>query len=124
MTNISAGQKRSWDGVEHETKRPREREEPKDWRDVHLRSPARKPPNSRQQNGRRSPDRHDGGSRRGAHSNGRRRRDLNYRRSSDYSHSRDELYAGRDDRRRRDHGRSRSPPRRDRSPDEEKEEGE
>src|ERR1700722_16799648 len=48
MTNISSGSKRSWDGVEVESsKRQREREEPRDWRDVHLKSPRRNPPTNR-----------------------------------------------------------------------------
>lgn len=40
MTNVSAGFKRPWDGVEQDShKRQKDREEPKDWRDVHLKSP-------------------------------------------------------------------------------------
>lgn len=41
MTNVNSGFKRAWDGIENEPhKRPRSREEPKDWKDVHLRSPT------------------------------------------------------------------------------------
>jgi len=47
MTNTSSGHKRTWDGVEVEShKRSRDRE-PRDWRDVHLRSPNNKSPISR-----------------------------------------------------------------------------
>lgn len=44
---MSSGSKRAWDGVEAESlKRSRDRE-PRDWRDVHLRSPRAKSPVSR-----------------------------------------------------------------------------
>ncbi|KAF8635728.1 hypothetical protein AX15_000344 [Amanita polypyramis BW_CC] len=43
MTNVNSGFKRTWDGAENEPhKRPRSWEEPKDWKDVHLRSPSNK----------------------------------------------------------------------------------
>ncbi|KIL68448.1 hypothetical protein M378DRAFT_120517, partial [Amanita muscaria Koide BX008] len=43
MTNVSSGIKRTWDGVENEpNKRSRSREEPKDWKDVHLKPPSNK----------------------------------------------------------------------------------
>jgi hypothetical protein len=46
MTNVNSGYKRTWDGVENDAhKRPRSHGElPRDWRDVHLTSPARKAP--------------------------------------------------------------------------------
>lgn len=73
MTNVSSGSKRTWEGVDNESyKKQREREEPKDWREVHLRSPARKTSASR----RHSADRRgDGGRRRGGDSDYRRTND-------------------------------------------------
>ncbi|PPR05163.1 hypothetical protein CVT26_012249 [Gymnopilus dilepis] len=127
MTNVPSGQKRSWDGADHEAnKRPRDREEPKDWRDVYLKSPGRKSSSGRSNNyDRRSPGRHD--SRRRHHSPGRRRRDPDFRRTSDY-HDRvkEDRNSGNVDRRRDDYARSKSPPRRtrSRSRSEEREEGE
>jgi serine/threonine-protein kinase PRP4 len=40
MTNLSSGFKRPWDGETYSHKK-RPREEPRDWRDVHLKSPRR-----------------------------------------------------------------------------------
>lgn len=74
MTNVNSGYKRTWDGVENDTnKRSRGHgDSPRDWRDVHLKSPAHKapPPSIRHS----STDRRDEGS---------RRRD-DHRRGSDY----------------------------------------
>jgi serine/threonine-protein kinase PRP4 len=77
MTNISSGSKRPWDGVESDAyKRHREREEPRDWRDVHLKSPSsRKAPRRGSVDRRVSSDY-------GSH--GRHSRGLERRRSSDY----------------------------------------
>ncbi|RDB19227.1 Serine/threonine-protein kinase prp4 [Hypsizygus marmoreus] len=70
MTNVNSGHKRSWDGADHDShKRPRE--EPRDWRDVHLKSPSRKPPPP---SGRRDSVEKRGG-------DGRRREHEDYRRS-------------------------------------------
>lgn len=88
MTNMCSGSKRSWDGVEAEShKRPRERDEPKDWRDVHLKSPRRK-----------IPIRRDNLDRRGSDYGGHGRSKGVDRRSSDY---------GRDKARREDRDRER-----------------
>ncbi|KAG5637187.1 hypothetical protein H0H81_005444 [Sphagnurus paluster] len=48
MTNVNSGHKRSWDGADYGSHK-RAREEPKDWRDVHLKAQGRKnsPGNSR-----------------------------------------------------------------------------
>ncbi|KAF9481290.1 kinase-like protein [Pholiota conissans] len=114
MTNVSSGQKRSWDGAENEAKkRPRDRDEPKDWRDVHLKSPGRKPSSGRHHGsdrGRRSPARHD--SRRGGNSSSHRRRDADHRHERYPNDDRD---SGRSTRRLDDNIRSKSPPRRTRS---------
>jgi serine/threonine-protein kinase PRP4 len=50
MTNsVNSGHKRSWDGIDHDhdahkRRRGNEESQPKDWRDVHLKSPSRKAP--------------------------------------------------------------------------------
>ncbi|KAF8990266.1 hypothetical protein BDQ17DRAFT_389600 [Cyathus striatus] len=87
----SCGYKRSHDNSEvidvHRDKRPKSREEPKDWRDVYLSSPGRKPQPARTRrdsserlcSGERNWDR--GRERRGDYS---RRRDSDYRRTRDY----------------------------------------
>lgn len=47
MTNASAGLKRSWEGHAAEShSHKRHRDEPRDWRDVHLKSPTDKPSKS------------------------------------------------------------------------------
>ena len=51
MTNTPSGSKRTWDGS-HDTeqqgrKRARDKDDPKDWRDVHLSEDRRKPPSNR-----------------------------------------------------------------------------
>ena len=67
MTNLSSGSKRSWDG-QGEPHRKRHREEPRDWRDVHLKSPRHFGGGSRT-------SRRDGGeSRRGEYDRGGSRR--------------------------------------------------
>jgi serine/threonine-protein kinase PRP4 len=89
MTNISSGSKRPWDGVESDPyKRHRERDEPRDWRDVHLKSPS----------GRKAPKR-EGVDRRGHSDYGpynRHSRGLERKRSGDYGKDR----ARKDDRER------------------------
>ncbi|KAI0074693.1 kinase-like protein [Panus rudis PR-1116 ss-1] len=76
MTNVSSGSKRAWEGGYDSSssshKRPRERDDPRDWRDVHLRSP--KSP-------RRSSGRRDSVDRREYRG---RSREYDHRRSSDY----------------------------------------
>ncbi|KAF9032940.1 kinase-like domain-containing protein [Panaeolus papilionaceus] len=131
MTNVSSGQKRSWEGSENgSNKRYRDKEEPKDWRDVHMRSPARKPPLSSKYHGsdRRSPSYYD--NRRGSDSSSRKRKDSDYYRSSEFResrHGRDDRDSGRRERHRVEDV-SRSPRRRGRSTDkkadDEREEGE
>ncbi|KJA15191.1 hypothetical protein HYPSUDRAFT_1070098 [Hypholoma sublateritium FD-334 SS-4] len=125
MTNVSSGQKRSWDGVENEAnKRARDRDEPKDWRDVYLKSPGRKPPSGsggKYASDRRSPSSRD--TRKNGTASAQRRRESDHRRPKD---------TGRNSYRRDASGRSRSPARRPRSysrsrgdsPRDEREEGE
>ncbi|KAF8889812.1 hypothetical protein BD779DRAFT_303235 [Infundibulicybe gibba] len=103
MTNVSSGSKRTWDGVEGEGyKRQRGREEPRDWRDVHLKTDHRKT----------LPSRHDSADRRD--NDGRKRSEPEYRRSSDYG--KDKIRRGdgerskRDDSRRRDYIRTSTSP--------------
>ncbi|KAI0648515.1 hypothetical protein C8Q79DRAFT_1008829 [Trametes meyenii] len=43
MANVSSGSKRAWDGLNDADSHKRPREDPRDWRDVHLESPRRKP---------------------------------------------------------------------------------
>ena len=134
MTNISSGSnKRALEGdsgyeAESRNKRPREREreDPRDWREVHLRSPreALSEGGSRREDGR--SDRRDSA-----------RREIDHRRPADYGRSRDrrdDRDRDRDYRPRRDVSGKRTPPTRDHlSPvlsnghskdDSEKEEGE
>ena len=119
MTNVTAGQKRSWNDSETEAnKRPRDKEEPKDWRDVHLKSPERNLPSVKQhRHDRRSPGRNDGGTRRRSDSVGRRRREAEYSRYD--RHPEDEYDLAKGDRRREEPARSQS-----RMVEDEKEEGE
>jgi serine/threonine-protein kinase PRP4 len=123
MTNVTAGQKRSWDDSEAEAnKRPREKEEPKDWRDVYLKSPERNLPNVKQyRHDRRSPGRNDGGARRRSDSIGRRRREPEYRRTSDHHdrYPKEDRDLGKNNRRREEPSRSHSS-----RVEDEKEEGE
>jgi len=125
MTNVTAGHKRSWDDSETgANKRPREKEEPKDWRDVYLNSPERNPPTVQQyRHDRRSPVHNDGGARRRSDSVGRRRREADYRRTSDHydRYPRDDRDLGRTDRRREEPAGSHSSSHR---VEDEKEEGE
>ncbi|EGN96450.1 hypothetical protein SERLA73DRAFT_186186 [Serpula lacrymans var. lacrymans S7.3] len=92
MTNLSAGSKRVWDGYDSESrKRPRDREEPRDWRDVHLKSPRRKTESRRD-----STDRRDSG-----HG---RPRDYDQRKYGDNNREKDKRDdRERDSRSRRDH---------------------
>ncbi|KAF8162657.1 kinase-like domain-containing protein [Crassisporium funariophilum] len=122
MTNVTSGQKRSWDGSENEAnKRPRDRDEPKDWRDVHLKSP--RPPPVRQHNERRSPGRGRGGD-----SGGSRRRNGDHSRRANDSRGKHAKEASKIERRKDERDRSRSTSRRQRSRsrsvEDEKEEGE
>jgi serine/threonine-protein kinase PRP4 len=121
MTNVTAGQKRSWNDSETEAnKRPRDKEEPKDWRDVYLKSPERNLPSAKQyRHDRRSPGRNDGGTRRRSDSVGRRRRDAEYSRYD--RHPKDECDSAKTDRRREEPARSHSS---SRLVEDEKEEGE
>jgi serine/threonine-protein kinase PRP4 len=124
MTNTPSGSKRTWDesydAEQHRRKRARDKDDPRDWRDVHLNEDRRKS------------------------SSNRRDRDGRSRHERDYKHERDHrpshrsdhrssvpLDYGRDDR----YSRSTHSPRRDRdmrasesqklpAPDSEKEEGE
>ena len=109
MTNVTAGQKRSWDDSETEAnRRPRDKEEPKDWRDVYLKSPARNlPPVKQYRYDRRSPGRSDGGARRRCDSVGRRRREPEYRSYYD-RYSKDDRDLSRNDRRQEEPARSHS----------------
>ena len=103
MTNVTAGQKRPWDDSEAgANKRPRDKEEPKDWRDVYLKSPERNLPSVRQhRHDRRSPGHSDGGARKRSDSAGRRRREPEHRRTSDHydRYPKDNRDLGRHDRR-------------------------
>jgi len=96
MTNsVNSGYKRSWDGDHDDRKRRRSNEDsqPRDWRDVYLKSPPRKvPPSVPSIIDRRS-------------SEGGRRRD-EYRRSSDSGREKERERGRRDDRD-RDHERDR-----------------
>lgn len=123
MTNIASGQKRSWEGVETEAnKKPRDRGEGLDWRDVHLKSSSRKPPGRPHGYDRRSPDYYDSAGRRGTDISGRGRRSSDYRRQNDSY--------GKNDRHKHNYHSSRSPQRnagihpQGSRVDEEKEEGE
>ena len=122
MTNVTAGQKRSWNDLETEAnnKRPRDKEEPKDWRDVYLKTPERNLPSVKQyRHDRRSPGRSDGGTRRRSDSVGRRRRESEYSRYD--RHPKDESDLAKTDRRREESVRSHSS---SRLVEDEKEEGE
>ena len=112
MTNTPSGSnKRPLEGssrydAEYQNKRPRERErdEPKDWREVHLRSPrsaGKQPSGSKREEG--GADRRDYG-----------RRDADYRRAADSGRGRDrrddrDRDRDRDYHSRRDSSRKRSP---------------
>ncbi|PFH53527.1 hypothetical protein AMATHDRAFT_54690 [Amanita thiersii Skay4041] len=87
MTNLNSGSKRAWDGVDSDSsKRARGREDYRDWKDVHLRTPSRRSSTER----RHSRDR-DLDSRRTSYDRryDRRDRDLDHRRSTDYGRGRD-----------------------------------
>ena len=119
MTNVTAGQKRSWNDLETEANR-RPREEPKDWRDVYLKSPERNLPSVKQyRHDRRSPGRNGGSTRRRSDSIGRRRREAECSRYD--RHPKDECDLTKLERRREESGRSDSS---SRFVEDEKEEGE
>jgi len=121
MTNIASGQKRSWEEVEIEANK-RASKDGRDWRDVHLKSPSRKPSGRGYGYDRRIPGYHDGNGRRGGQTSSR---SSNPRRQDDVyeKYSKDDCHKG-------DHHRSRSPERRGNSQsstpriEDEKEEGE
>ena len=121
MTNVTAGHKRSWNDSETESnKRARDKEEPKDWRDVYLKSPERNLPSVKQyRHDRRSPGRSDGGTRRRSDSVGRRRREPEYSRYD--RHPKDECDFAKTDHRREEPARLHSS---SRPVEDEKEEGE
>src|SRR5277367_4446838 len=96
MTNISSESKRSWDALDAEPhKRLRNREEPKDWRDVHLKSPRRNNPASGRVIDRRTTGEYSGSGRR---SPDHRRKNKHSRVSRD--RDREEGYTRRSDSRR------------------------
>jgi serine/threonine-protein kinase PRP4 len=86
MTNVNSGFKRAWDGTEIEPhKRPRSREEPKDWKDVHLRSPTNRVTSDRRHTRDYDSDRRAGPDRRPD----RRDRDSDYRRTAEHGRAQD-----------------------------------
>lgn len=86
MTNVNSGFKRAWNGTENEPqKRPRSREEPKDWKDVHLRSPTTRVVPDRRHTRDHDSDRRVGLDRRPD----RRDRDSEYRRTAEHGRIRD-----------------------------------
>src|SRR3954471_20308676 len=94
MTNVSAGSKRSWDGVvEPSSYHKRSREEPRDWRDVHLKSPGHTGHTTRVEGV---------GSRRGGEEYSAHRRGGDYGRGGNFGRGSD---YGRDRSRREDRGR-------------------
>lgn len=96
MTNVSSGSKRSWEGNEASSnKRAREKEDPRDWKDVHLSSPKRREDRRRHDYRDEHRDEHHSRSREHDH----------YRRSGDYR-DRDRR-EGRDRDRERDRARDR-----------------
>lgn len=86
MTNVSSGSKRPWDGGHEQSSHKRSRDDARDWRDVHLRSPRRPSPHRR----------------RDSRDRGGRNRDFDRHRSADYGRDRDR---DRRDDRDRDRGR-------------------
>lgn len=78
MTNVPSGSKRPWDGTPEKDLHKRPREESRDWRDVHLRSPRGKPPT----------DKRDGVDKRRVDYRARGR-DRGHKRSRDFSRERD-----------------------------------
>ena len=109
MTNVSSGSKRAWEGNNDAESHKRPREDTRDWRDVHLDSPRRKPP----------PGRRDTEDRDRRASGGRPPRAGDYRprsRERDYDRRRPSRERGRDRRDDRDRDRDRERDRdRDRS---------
>ncbi|KAH8100376.1 kinase-like domain-containing protein [Cristinia sonorae] len=99
MTNIPSGSKRSWEGNEPPSKRAREKEDARDWKDVHLNSPKRRDDRRRADN-------------RDDYRNGHRRsrEPDHHRRPSDYTRDRER----RDDRD-RDRNRDRDDSRKERT---------
>lgn len=124
MTNTPSGSKRTWDESYHaeqqRRKRARDKDDPKDWRDVHLNEDRRKPPSNRRDRDGRPRQERDY-----RHERGHRTSHRPDHRSSaplDYGRDDKDTRAARSPRRDRDvRGReSQKPP----SPDSEKEEGE
>ena len=89
MTNVSSGSKRTWEGSREPSSHKRPRDDARDRRDTHLRSPRRPSPHRRRDS-------------RDSRDYGGRNRDFDRHRSTDYGRDRDR----RDDRE-RDRGRSR-----------------
>ncbi|KAH7911111.1 kinase-like domain-containing protein [Hygrophoropsis aurantiaca] len=119
MTNISAGAKRPWEGSSshgnldsNSYKRQRDREDPRDWRDVHLNSPRGK--RGTLDSRRESTDRREYGKSRESDRNRdyprERERDRRDGRDRERDRDRDRDYRRRDDDR-KDDRRPRSPPR-------------
>lgn len=125
MTNITSGHKRSWEGSEIEgNKKAKDGSKGLDWRDVHLKSPSRKPTSRPHTHDRPSPGHYGGSGRRAAEASGNRGNRTDWR-STD-GHERD----GKGNRPRDDYRPSSRPPQkkvRSKSPDpieDEREEGE
>jgi hypothetical protein len=123
MTNIASGQKRSWEEAEIEANKRASRDG-RDWRDVHLKSPPRKPSGRGHGHERRIPGYHDGNGRRGGQPSSRSSNgDSSRRGDSCEKHNKDVRSKG-------DSHRSRSPQQRGNSRsnapriEDEKEEGE
>jgi len=81
MTNITSGHKRSWEGSEIEGNRNGTKG--LDWRDVHLKSPSRKPTSRPYTHDRPSPGHYGGSGRRAAEASGSRGNRTDYGRSTD-----------------------------------------
>ena len=132
MTNVPSGSKRPWDGAPDKDVHKRPREDSRDWRDVHLRSPRGKPHSDRRDYPQRSRDYERRRSRDLSRDGGRRddkERDRDRERRHDRERARDS-YSRRDEPRRDDRRRHGSPRRQPegsgpaRHEDSEKEEGE
>ncbi|KAF5389297.1 hypothetical protein D9757_003392 [Collybiopsis confluens] len=107
MTNMSSGSKRSWDAAGESRERKRPRDDPKDWRDVYLKSNSSKgsPSSKRDGHERDRKIRHDSDRRRRSREHGRPRRereDSKDRRPDAYSQNR--LHGSRQDEDEREEG--------------------
>lgn len=109
MTNVASGSKRAWEGNNDADSHKRPREDPRDWRDVHLDSPRRKPPPGRRDTEDKERERRHSRDRRLPRSARSRERDYDRRRPRDYSRERDrDRRDDRDRERDRDRARDRS----------------